>query len=120
VLKTGGILYAGVPDKRFTFDIDRPCTPIEHVIRDYVDGPAWSKHQHFDEWVRLVNKCTDEGQVDAQVRHLLDMDYSIHFHVWTAKELADLVAALHDYVGFELELFLRNGFETLVILRKTC
>jgi SAM-dependent methyltransferase len=119
VLKVGGVVYMGVPDKRFTFDIDRPCTTIEHVVRDYIDGPSVSKRAHFEEWVRLVNKCPDGPQVDEQVRHLMDIDYSIHFHVWTAKELFELFAVLHQYVQFELELFLRNGFETLVILRKT-
>jgi SAM-dependent methyltransferase len=118
VLKVGGVLYMGVPDKRFTFDIDRPCTPIGHIVRDYVDGPTVSKRDHFEEWVRLVNKCPDGPHVEQQVRHLMDIDYSIHFHVWTAKELLELIAKLHEYVQFELELFLRNGFETLLILRK--
>ena len=31
----------------------------------------------------------------------------------------ELMATLRSYARFELELFLRNGFETLIILRKT-
>jgi hypothetical protein len=47
------------------------------------------------------------------------MKYSIHFHVWSAAELLELVQALQRMVRFELELFLRNGIESLIILRKT-
>jgi len=51
-------------------------------------------------------------------KHLIDMKYSIHFHVWSAPELLELVQALRRIVQFELELFLRNGMESLIILRK--
>ena len=118
VLKPGGILYMAVPDKRFTFDVDRPCTTIEHLMRDYTEGPEWSKRQHFEEWSRLVNKRTTDAEVEEEVRHLLEIDYSIHFHVWTEAELLELIAALHRQVRFELELFLRNGMESILILRK--
>jgi predicted SAM-dependent methyltransferase len=118
VLRAGAVLYLAVPDKRFTFDVDRPCTTVEHLTRDFVEGPEWSRRQHFAEWVRLVNKRTDEEQVAEEVRHLIDIDYSIHFHVWAAAELIELVATLQRFVPFELELFLRNGLETVLILRK--
>lgn len=117
VLKTGGVLYCAVPDKRYTFDVDRPCTPLEHVMRDFSEGPAWSKRQHFEEWTRLVNKRTDEAEIEKEVLHLLSIDYSIHFHVWSATELLELVVAVQRMIRFELELFLRNGFENLLILR---
>jgi SAM-dependent methyltransferase len=118
VMRPGGVLYLAVPDKRFTFDIDRPCTTVEHLMRDFTEGPEWSRRQHFEEWTRLVNKNTDEAQITAEVTHLMDIDYSIHFHVWTANELLELVTTVCRIVPFELELFLRSGFETLLILRK--
>ena len=71
VIRPGGVLYLAVPDKRFTFDVDRPCTTIEHVMRDFTEGPEWSRRQHFEEWTRLVNKYTDEAQVAAEVTHLM-------------------------------------------------
>jgi predicted SAM-dependent methyltransferase len=117
VLKPAGIVFIAVPDKRFTFDVDRPCTTLDHVLRDFSEGPEWSKRQHYEEWCRLVNKRT-ASQLEAEAQHLIDMDYSIHFHVWSAPELLEFVQALQCMVRFELELFLRNGFESLVILRK--
>jgi predicted SAM-dependent methyltransferase len=118
VLKPAGVLYLAIPDKRFTFDVDRPCTTVEHVTRDFVDGPAWSKHQHFEEWSRLVNKVSDEARLAEDVRRLIKIDYSIHFHVWSAPELLELVSALGRFASFELELLVRNGPETILILRK--
>jgi O-antigen biosynthesis protein len=119
VLKSGAVLYLAVPDKRFTFDANRASTTIEHITQDFVQGPEWSKEQHFEEWARLVNKRSDKAQVGEEVRRLIEMDYSIHFHVWGAAELVELVATLQRFARFELELFQRNGFETILILRKS-
>ena len=118
VLKTNGVLYLAVPDKRFTFDVDRPCTTAEHVMRDYTEGPERSKLEHFEEWSRLVNKRVGHAQVAEEVRRLIDMDYSIHFHVWGAAELLELMVTIQRVMRFEVELFLRNGMETILILRK--
>ena len=118
VLRSGGVLYMAVPDKRWSFDHDRPCTTVEHLLRDYREGPAWSKRAHFEEWTRLVNKRTDEKIVAEETQHLINIDYSIHFHVWGAAELLEFVAALRAFVTFELEMFLRNGPETLTVLRR--
>ena len=87
-------------------------------MRDYTEGPEWSKRQHFEEWSRLVNKKGTDSEVEEEVRYLLSIDYSIHFHVWSETELLELVAALHRLVRFELELFLRNGLESILIARK--
>ena len=119
VLRPDGVIFMAVPDKRYSFDSDRPCTTIEHLTRDYVEGPAASKRGHFEEWSRLVNKRTDPALVDEEVRHLINIDYSIHFHVWGAAELLEFIIALRTYVRFEPELFLRNGPETVFVLRKT-
>ena len=118
VLKAGAVLYLAVPDKRFTFDRDRPSTTIEHVTRDFVEGPAWSKRGHFEEWVRLVGKCTEEARVADETDRLIETDYSIHFHVWGAAELFELVVTLQRFVQFELVLFRRNGFENILIMGK--
>lgn len=120
VLKPGGILYLAVPDKRYTFDVDRPVTTVEHVIEDYEKGPAWSKRQHFEEWARFVNKVGDDSQVNAQADELMGMDYSIHFHVWTQAEMFDFLAAFRRTLGlsFDIEMFLKIEHECIFILRK--
>jgi predicted SAM-dependent methyltransferase len=119
VIKPGGLVYMGVPDKRYTFDIDRPLTTLDHLIRDYKEGPEWSKLGHYEEYVRLVDKFPEE-QVADRMQHLLDIDYSIHFHVWTAETFPELLAYSQKKLshGFEIELLHENFGELIVILRK--
>ena len=120
VIKPGGLVYMGVPDKRYTFDIDRPLTSLDHLIRDYKEGPEWSKLAHYDEYVRLVDK-TPEEQVAARMQLLLDIDYSIHFHVWTSETFPEMLAYCQQNLSssFEIELFQENSGEMIMILRKT-
>ena len=118
VLKPNGIVFMGVPDKRFTFDIDRPLTTYEHLENDYKHGGEFSKKQHFEEWVRLVHHVTDELEVAKQANHLMEIDYSIHFHVWTQMELMEMVLNLKRRLAIELELLRRNNNEVIIVLRK--
>lgn len=119
VLKPGGILYVAVPDKRYTFDCERPITPIEHLIRDYTDGPGWSMYPHFEEWVRLVDKVSEDDVV-ARTKCLAEINYSIHFHVWTQVEFLELLLYCQSRLSFpiEIELLQKNDIEFIVILRK--
>lgn len=120
VIKPGGLVYMGVPDKRYTFDIDRPLTSLDHLIRDYKEGPEWSKLGHYEEYVRLVDK-TPEEQVAARMQLLLDIDYSIHFHVWTSETFPEMLVYCQQNLSssFEIELFQENSGEMIMILRKT-
>jgi hypothetical protein len=119
VIKPGGVLYLAIPDKRNSFDRDRPVTTLEHVIRDYEEGPAWSRRGHFEEWTRLVNKVEDDEEAEKQIALNLSIDYSIHYHVWTQAEMLELVLALRKMISFELELCLKNEAEVIFILRKS-
>jgi SAM-dependent methyltransferase len=118
VLKTGGVLFMAVPDKRYTFDLRRPVTPLAHMVRDHDEGPGWSRVGHFHEWVRLVHGASDDKEVSRQVTDLLTRDYSIHYHVWTQKEFLELLLELRKRVEFEVELFLKRHYEIVVVLRK--
>jgi SAM-dependent methyltransferase len=119
VLRPGGILYLAVPDRRRTFDSDRPPTPLEHVIQDHRDGPAWSRHIHYEEWARLVDKVP-ATEIPARVRALEQSAYSIHFHVWTPSEFTILLEhARHEGLPFEIEKLQSNDHEFIAILRRT-
>lgn len=120
VLKPGGILYLTVPDKRFTFDADRPITPLEHVVRDYTEGPERSREEHLRAWRQLVDeKFTDDLRRDAET--MKGELYSIHFHVWTQLELWELVLYARRTLGilFDIQAFAAEGQDCIFILRKT-
>ena len=40
VIKPGGMLYLALPDKRYTFDRERPVTPLDHLWTDHRTGPG--------------------------------------------------------------------------------
>lgn len=81
VLKPGGILYSAIPDKRGSFDVDREVTSLEHLWRDHIESPAWSKRDHFESWVRHVGHYQDDIEVVDEIDRIIELDYSIHYHV---------------------------------------
>jgi SAM-dependent methyltransferase len=119
VLRAGGIVYLAVPDKRQTFDVDRPVTTLDHVLRDHADGPEASRRAHFEEWARLVDRVED-SELERHVEELLAKDYSIHYHVWTQAELLELLASLRTRLSLplEVEALVRNEHEHIAILEK--
>lgn len=119
-VKPGGHLYYAVPDKRHTFDVDRPMTSFDHLVRDDREGPAWSRRDHFLEYARLVDKAPDDEAADRHARHLVDMNYSIHFHVWDADRYREILTGAHAHLGrsFQVVCFEPNGNEIVSVLRK--
>jgi predicted SAM-dependent methyltransferase len=117
VLRPGGVLYLAVPDKRFTFDVARPVTPTDHVLRDHREGPEHSRRGHYEEWARLVDKAAEP---EAHASALLERGYSIHFHAWTQWELLEVVktAAQELKLNFDIELMLKNRHEVVFVLRR--
>ena len=70
VLRPRGVLYMAIPDKRKTFDHDRPLTSLEHVLRDFHEGPEWSKSAHFDEWAEKVSVVLNDLRPEDPPRRL--------------------------------------------------
>ena len=120
VLRPGGILYLAVPDRHHSFDSDRPPTPIEHVVRDRHEGPAWSRAGHQEEWVRLVEK-TPASEAAERIRVIEEADYAIHYHVWDPAEFRALLEHARTVEGlpFDVVDFRRNVPEFIAILRRT-
>lgn len=121
VIKNGGVLYLCLPDKRFTFDEAREVTPFDHMVRDFNEGPAWSREQHFQDWTMHVEHLRGEPHLTNRVRELMAMEYSIHFHVWDQTAMFEFVRRVTEQFGLplELELFLKYKGEAIFILRKT-
>lgn len=121
-LRPGGVLFYSVPDKRFTFDFRREATPLEHMIADHEEGPARSRREHYDDWVRLVEPQEGQGEEEllAHARDIEAKGYSIHMHVWTQAEFLRLVFYCRERFeeSFDLEAAARQGIEFTVVLRK--
>ena len=120
VLRAGGIAYFALPDKRFTFDKERPETALEHLWKDYTDGSEGSKKGHFDEWVEKVEKLKDEEAARKREARLMETGYSIHFHVFTQDGMLKFLTFLKERAGleFEFKLCMAAGNETVFVLKK--
>ena len=117
VTKDTGYVYISVPDKRYTFDVDRPVTTFEHVEEDYLDKNK-SQEEHFTEWAKYVNKYTGE-EIEKASKFLMSIDYSIHYHVWTQDAFLELLMKSKQYIlSFNIEMMYRNNKEIIFILSK--
>ena len=102
-LRSGGILYYTIPHRDNTFDSNRPLTSVEHVVKDYKEGAEVSHIEHFKEFARLT-KGVDPSELEAEVRSLMEKDYSIHFHVWTPKTFKELLEHMRTELNFPFEI----------------
>jgi predicted SAM-dependent methyltransferase len=119
VLRSDGIAYVAVPDKRFTFDYARPATTWQHVLRDWRKGFLWSREEHYREWAKLVEN-TPPREINARVQTLMKIGYSIHFHVWTSQTLQEFFHRCNTELSFPFTIceFVRNEREIIVVLKK--
>lgn len=119
VLRKGGVVFLAVPDKRFTFDHCRPVTALDHLLRDWEEGPGWSRMRHYEEWAALVDKIPP-ARIEEHAQELASTGYSIHFHVWTPKAFTKLLElCLKKWnESFRIRDFIRNGKEMIAILER--
>lgn len=103
VLRPGGHVVMAVPERRRSFDRARPPTSIEHLLRDHREGPAASRSQHYEEWVRLVEEVPPERARERAAR-AEQRRQRIHFHVWSREEFRALLEFLASEPGLPLQV----------------
>ena len=117
VLRTGGILFMAVPDKRHTFDLQRPVTRYELLKETELGGYRPDREALFLEWSQAVSRLGG-AEASAQARELLAENYSIHFNVWTAATLLEfLLCAQKDFdLPMEISSVVCSENEIIVII----
>jgi SAM-dependent methyltransferase len=120
VVKTGGVIFLSLPDKRHTFDSNRPSTLFEHIVEEYRSGPEKNRESHYREWIALVENASP-ADLDQRLHFLMNvLHYPIHFHVWSQFEMFEMFdrarAALR--CPYEIDCFKANDAEALFVLRK--
>ena len=125
MLRPGGALLLKVPDKRYTFDVRRERTTLRHLVEEDANIGAFNKRAHFEEWVERVVGCAPETpDFEQQLAHLLDCDYSIHYHVWTDDDIRTIVEYSRTAMGLQWEPIIFWGAhfyrkECVLMLRRT-
>lgn len=97
-LRPNGIIFMAVPDKHYTFDINRELTPLQHLVSDYCSNPQERfvpDRQHFVEWATFVNNLPAE-EVESRANFLMEIDYSIHFHTFTLQSFLEMLNYLRQ------------------------
>ena len=102
ILKIKGKFILVLPDKRNTFDINRPYTLFEHLINDYNANVDEYDETHFDEIIRYHDHSKDSGDSSKEDVSLRLKDNfknrMAHHHVFSQ----DLVSQLMEYCGFRV------------------
>jgi predicted SAM-dependent methyltransferase len=119
-LKDGGIIYIAIPDKRFSFDKGRSLTSFTHLVDDYNNKN--DHFQHYLEWARFVDQIREEQEIVNRAKALLQMQYSIHFHVWDYYSFVDFLVESSQFLNYSFDIlnisFNDHRDEIITILRK--
>jgi SAM-dependent methyltransferase len=92
LLAPGGALLLRVPDKRFTFDAKRQRTPLVHLLQEHEHRESFNRGAHFADFVEGVSDYRPgTPEFGRELQRLMDIDYSIHYHVWTTEDLRELL-----------------------------
>lgn len=59
VLRKGGRIVVVAPDKRYTYDCNRPTTTFEHIMDDLANGTTEDDSTHFEEIINLHDLSND-------------------------------------------------------------
>lgn len=97
-LKGGGRVFLAVPDQRYTFDMDRPLTPLSHLVGDYratIQERTSRDYWHYVETAEIIEKRVGDD-ARQRIESLIARQYSIHFHVWTFVSFREVLSYLID------------------------
>lgn len=124
VLAPRGTLLLRVPDKKYTFDVGRARTPLAHLVEEKAHPERFDKRAHFRDFLQGVSDHPETApEFQNELKHLLDIDYSIHFHVWTMADLEEMLEYTSTHLGLDWSTqilwparFFRK--EVIILLRK--
>lgn len=114
-LKPGGILYAAIPEKTYTFDRERSVTTLQHILNDCLIAPYTDDEAHYREWYSIVDKHHGEA-LEEKVRQCVADKTNIHFHVWDLAAMREMFYSFFN--PFEVLDVGNNGAEIIWVMRK--
>jgi SAM-dependent methyltransferase len=109
VLRPGGVALVLLPDKRRTFDRERPVTTLDHLVAEHEAGVTAVDDDHVREFLQFTEPDY-EGTVEAisaEARaELFDWHRrrSIHVHCWTETDFPPVLDHAIRAFGHRWEL----------------
>jgi len=127
VTKPGGIVMLAVPDKRYTFDKDRPVTPLSHLIEDLRTGGEPTIYAAALEHLRYLHPQWNKQplsaeQQETEAKRLAALRgkerFDTHFHTWTTESFAEMMRWVEGH--FDAQILHIEGVvnENICVLRK--
>lgn len=119
VLRENGMLVLVLPDKRHTFDVNRPYTTIAHLLNDRRNGIEEDDTTHYQESVELHDLSRDNG-VSSKQEHAERIKNNettrcVHHHVFSMDLIKEMLAAASFEVVYQQEA---APFHLITIARK--
>ncbi len=127
ILKPGGRCILVIPDKRFTFDVNRPVTTFGDVLEQFLTeakSPSISSvYDHFamathanghNLWHGIVDPADSRLLISekfasdaANLVHNESKYFDVHVNIFTPQSCLEILkkAILHELIFFELEQF---------------
>ena len=120
VLKPSGLFVLVLPDKRYTFDVNRPYTTMSHLLEDYKANVGEDDVTHFSEILEMHEFGKDEGAGSKEVlKQRLETNVVsryVHHHVFSFA----LVDEILKHFSFE-KIYQQEAhpFHLITIARKS-
>lgn len=95
-LRPGGTLVLVIPDKRRTFDRERPVTALEHLIADFRDPSHDRDAENHREFYRLAFP-QPESTFEESWRNSWQKRLPIHYHTWIYESFMEMIRWIQDH-----------------------
>lgn len=101
-LKVGGLFFLVLPDKRYTFDYNRPYTSFAHLLEDKKNQSDEHDTTHFAEVLNLHDLSRDavvasKAELEKRIRDNFH-NRCVHHHVFSL----NLMQQMLEYCGFDI------------------
>lgn len=101
-LAPGGALLLKIPDKRYTFDVRRTRTPLEHLTTEHEHPEQFDWQGHFAEFLENVHgRKAGEDELTRAANDLKAGTFNIHYHVWIDRDLREIIDYTRQVWGFD-------------------
>lgn len=124
ILRPGGRIALAAPDKRYTFDKERPLTSFAHLETEYRSGVDEVDDEHYLDFLRHVGKHVfEEPGRDIKGDIAFARSRREHAHVWDSNTFLEFLMGCKETLRIPFEIEFQstgeeNQIEFFAILRK--
>ncbi len=99
ILRDGGLAMVALPDKRYTFDVNRRRTPLSHLVADSHNtlDPRLKNFEHLVDWATHVERfAPGSPEWKNWIEDRFENGFAVHNHVWVLQDILHLLLYLYS------------------------